>query len=184
MDQLSSVSKTLRSSQGVLVNALPGQYEMQLWSLFEEHVPQPEEGSPRAILLCKDDQQARTIHAQFTQLAKAKDLTVDLIVEKGNKLQQRNDLFDGTEIIVGTTRRMAELYFQNGFNIKKLKLFVILELDLHMRQGHKGYIVRMTESLPKCKVIFFSANADEERTLGYLDEFYPNIQQLELSEEA
>jgi hypothetical protein len=42
----------------------------------------------------------------------------------------------------------------------------------------------MTESLPKCKVIFFSANADEERTLGYLDEFYPNIQQLELSEEA
>ena len=80
MDQLSSVSKTLRSSQGVLVNALPGQYEMQLWSLFEEHVPQPEEGSPRAILLCKDDQQARTIHAQFAQLAKAKDLTVDLIV--------------------------------------------------------------------------------------------------------
>ena len=184
MDQLSSVSKTLRSGQGVLVNALPGQYETQLWSLFEEYVPQPEEGSPRAILLCKDDQQARAIHAQFTQLAKAKDLTVDLIVEKGNKLQQRNDLFDGTEIIVGTTRRMAELYFQNGFNIKKLKLFIILELDVHMRQGHKGYIVRMTESLPKCKVIFFSANAEEERTLGYLEEFYPNIQTLELSEEA
>jgi superfamily II DNA/RNA helicase len=108
MEQLNSVRKTLRSTQGVLVNALLAQYEMHLWPLFEEHVPQPEEGSPRAILLCKDDQQARAIHAQFAQLAKAKDLTVDLIVEKGNKLQQRNDLFDGTEIIVGTTRRMAE----------------------------------------------------------------------------
>jgi superfamily II DNA/RNA helicase len=184
MAQIKSVIKALGTTHSLLVNALAPQYEHELWPLITTHVPQPEEGSPRAIILCKDDQQARAIHAQFIPLAKPLDLTVDLIVEKGNKLQQRNDLFDGTEIIVGTTRRMAELYFQNGFNIKKLKLFVILELDLHMRQGHKGYIVRMTESLPKCKVIFFSANADEERTLGYLDEFYPNIQQLELSEEA
>ena len=184
MEPINSVQKILRSTQGVLVNALLTQYEMNLWPIVEEYVPQPEEGSPRAILLCKDDQQARAIHAQFTQLAKVKDLTVDLIVEKGNKLQQRNDLFDGTEIIVGTTRRMAELYFQNGFNIKKLKLFLILDLDQHMRQGHKGYIVRMTESLPKCKAVFFSANADEERTASYLEEFFPNIQHLELSEEA
>lgn len=184
MEAINSVMKTLRSSQGVLVNALLPQYELHLWPIVEEHVPQPEEGSPRAILLCKDDQQARAIHAQFLQLAKVKDLTVDLVVEKGNKLQQRNDLFDGTEIIVGTTRRMAELYFQNGFNIKKLKLFVILELDQHMRQGHKGYIVRLTESLPKCKALFFSSNPDEERTASYLEEFYANIQQLELSEDA
>lgn len=184
MEAINRLMKTLRSSQGVLANALLSQYELQLWPIVEEHVPQPEEGSPRAIILCKDDQQARAIHAQFSEHAKAKDLTVDLIVEKGNKLQQRNDLFDGTEIIVGTTRRMAELYFQNGFNIKKLKLFVILELDQHMRQGHKGYIVRLTESLPKCKTLFFSSNPDEERTANYLEEFYANIQQLELSEEA
>jgi superfamily II DNA/RNA helicase len=181
---METIQKALQPSQYLLVSALPQQYQMKLWPLIDEVIPQPEEGSPRAIILCTSDAQAREIHAEFVKLAKTKDLTVDLIVEKGNKLQQRNDLFDGTEIIVGTTRRMAELYFQNGFNIKKLKLFVILELDLHMRQGHKGYIVRMTESLPKCKVIFFSANADEERTLGYLDEFYPNIQTLELSEEA
>ena len=181
---METIQKALQPAQYLLVSALPQQYQMQLWPLIDEVIPQPEEGSPRAIILCTSDVQAREIHAEFVKLVKPKDLTVDLVVEKGNKLQQRNDLFDGTEIIVGTTRRMAELYFQNGFNIKKLKLFVILELDLHMRQGHKGYIVRMTESLPKCKVIFFSANADEERTLGYLDEFYPNIQTLELSEEA
>jgi hypothetical protein len=79
---------------------------------------------------------------------------------------------------------MAELYFQNGFNIKKLKLFIVLGLEDQMRAGHKGYIVRLTESLPKCKALFFTTNPDEERSAGYLEEFFPNIRILELSEEA
>lgn len=178
------IQNALQPLPYLLVSGLPEQYQNNLWPFIQNAVPQPEEGSPRAIVLCTNDQQAREIYAGFTQLAKIKDLTVDLIVEKGNKLQQRNDLFDGTEIIVGTTRRMAELYFQNGFNIKKLKLFVVLGLDEQMRAGMKGYLVRLTESLPKCKSLFFTTDADEERLRSYLDEFYPNIRLLDLSEEA
>ena len=59
------------------------------------------------------------------------DLTIDLVFDKGSKLKQRNDLFDGTEVIVGTTKRICELYFQNGFNIAKLKLFIVLKLSLY-----------------------------------------------------
>lgn len=181
---METIQKALQPVPYLLVSALPEQYQNELWPLVDQAIPQPEEGSPRAIILCTNDAQAREIHAQFVKLAKVKDLTVDLVVEKGNKLQQRNDLFDGTEIIVGTTRRMAELYFQNGYNIKKLKLFVVLGLDEQMRAGHKGYIVRLTESLPKCKSLFFSANTEEERVVSYLDEFYPNIRLCDLSSEA
>ena len=181
---MEAIQKALQPVPYLLVSALPEQYQDELWPLVDQAIPQPEEGSPRAIILCTNDAQAREIHAQFVKLAKVKDLTVDLVVEKGNKLQQRNDLFDGTEIIVGTTRRMAELYFQNGYNIKKLKLFVVLGLDEQMRAGHKGYIVRLTESLPKCKSLFFSANTEEERVVSYLDEFYPNIRLFDLSSEA
>ena len=181
---MEAIQKALQPIPYLLVSALPEQYQFELWPLVDQAIPQPEEGSPRAIILCTTDAQAREIHAQYVKLAKVKDLTVDLVVEKGNKLQQRNDLFDGTEIIVGTTRRMAELYFQNGYNIKKLKLFVVLGLDEQMRAGHKGYIVRLTESLPKCKSLFFSANAEEERVVSYLDEFYPNIRLFDLSSEA
>ena len=181
---MESIQKALQPAQYLLVSALPEQYQMKLWPFVDEVIPQPEEGSPRAIILCTSDAQARAIHAEFVQFAKPKDLTVYLVVEKGNKLQQRNYLFDGTEIIVGTTRRMAELYFQNGFNIKKLKLFIVLGLEEQMRAGYKGYIVRLTESLPKSKSLFFTANPDEERLVGYLEEFYPNIRLLDLSEEA
>ncbi|MEN9698817.1 MAG: hypothetical protein RLZZ301_15 [Bacteroidota bacterium] len=184
MSNFAPIEKALRAGNALMVSAMPATYLEQLWTFVDAQIPQPEEGSPRALILCLNDEDARAIHAQFSKLAKAKDLTVDLIVEKGNKLQQRNDLFDGTEIIVGTTRRISELYFQNGFNVAKLKLFMVLRFDEQMRAGSKGNIVRLTESLPKCKALFFTANPDEERTMGYLDEFYPNIQQLELSEEA
>ena len=97
------IQKALQPSQYLLVSALPEQYEMNLWSFIDEVIAKPEEGSPRAIILCTNDAQARAIHAEFVQLAKPKDLTVDLVVEKGKKLQQRNDLFDGTEIIVGAS---------------------------------------------------------------------------------
>ena len=56
--------------------------------------------------------------------------------------------------------------------------------DEQMRAGMKGYLVRLTESLPKCKSLFFTTDADEERLRSYLDEFYPNIRLLDLSEEA
>jgi hypothetical protein len=32
--------------------------------------------------------------------------------------------------------------------------------------------------------LFFTANPDEERMADYLEEFYPNIRLLDLSEEA
>lgn len=179
MTPINSVLKALGTTHALLVNALATQYESELWPIITAHVPQPEEGSPRAIILCKDDQQARAIHAQFLPLAKPLDLTVDLIVEKGNKLQQRNDLFDGTEIIVGTARRICQMYFQNGFNVSKLRLFAVLEMDVQMRQGLKGYILRLAESLPKCKQLLLTKNTDESRIQEYVEEMIPTIQLIE-----
>lgn len=181
-EAIERVIKQLKSRAAVVVHAEPEVYIDHLWSIVDDIIPHPEEGSPRAILVCSSDEEARHIEAYFQKAAKTKDLTVDLVVEKGNKLKQRNDLFDGTEIIVGTTRRVCEMYFQNGFNIKKLKLFVVLRMDEQMRAGQKGFISRLAESLPKCKQIIFTKHSDDDRMISYLEEFLVNYSTLELSE--
>jgi superfamily II DNA/RNA helicase len=91
-------------------------------------------------------------------------------------------LFDGTEIIVGTTRRVCEMYFQNGFNIKKLKLFIVLRMDDQMRAGQKGFIARLAESLPKCKQVLFARNSNDDRMVSYMEEFLVNYSIVDLSE--
>ena len=179
---IASLIKLIGSGKSVLGIAHPKEYESFIPEMLLEFIPQPEEGSPRGIVICKDDATAKILYELTVIAAKSKDLTVDLIHEKGNKLKQRNDLFDGTEIIIGTPKRVCELYFQNGFNIGKLKIFMILEIDEQMRAGKRGYISRVAESLPKCRQLIFTRNPEEERTLFYLDEYVNPISLFEFEE--
>lgn len=171
--------KTLKAGHSVLSVASPENYNELLPEIVKLFVPKAAEGSPRAIILVANDDDAKIYHESMSKAVKALDLTVDLVFEKGSKLKQRNDLFDGTEIIIGTTRRVCELYFQNGFNIGKLKLFVILQIDEQIRAGSKGYISRLAESLPKCRQLVFTSVEDEERLTDYLETFVGNYQVVE-----
>jgi ATP-dependent RNA helicase RhlE len=174
-----SISKALKSGQSVLGVAALNEYKHLLSEWITYFVPQAEEGSPRAIIIASSDQEAREIYEMLVSSTRALDLTVDLIIEKGKKLQQRNDLYDGTEIIVGTARRICEMYFQNGFNISKLRLFAVLEMDVQMRLGLKGYILRLAESLPKCKHLLLTKNGDDFRIQEYIEEVIPTIRLIE-----
>jgi superfamily II DNA/RNA helicase len=145
------------------------------FSLFEQIVtdciPEPKEGSPRGIVICSDDQMARSFSEFLEKPFKALDLTLDLIVEKGQRVRQRNDLFFGTELIVGTPKRICEMYFQNGFNIGELKLFMLLDLNTILKQGNKGFVNRLSESLPKCKKVVVETLEREKRITEYIQEF-------------
>lgn len=182
-NNFSALLKLVRSGKSVFGIAQLDEYETLIPALLMEFVPEQQEGSPRAIVICKDVATAVKIHDSTLKMAKSKDLTLDLIHEKGNKLKQRNDLFDGTEIIIGTAKRICELYFQNGFNIGKLKVFMVLEIDELMRAGNRGYISRIAESLPKCRQVIFTRNADEVRTVEYLDQYVNPISCFEFEQQ-
>jgi ATP-dependent RNA helicase RhlE len=126
-------------------------------------ITEPGEGSPRALVICSSDDKAYEFHSKIEKLCKPLDLTVDLAHERGNKLQQRNSLFDGTEIIVGTSKRIHDLYIQNGFNISKLKLFAIDDVDEVIKAGYITQISRLAESLPKCRFLLTSSNFVDSR---------------------
>ncbi|MFN5878490.1 MAG: DEAD/DEAH box helicase, partial [Flavobacteriales bacterium] len=121
-----------------------------------QKITEASEGSPRAIIVCASDQKAYELHERLEKICRILDLTVDLAHDRGNMLQQRNDIFDGTEIIVGTARRLYDLYIQNGYNVSKLKMFILDDaLDI-FKNGHKMQISRITESFPKCQYILLS----------------------------
>lgn len=148
-----------------------------------QKIKDPGEGSPRAIVVCASDQKAVELHAELQKICRILDLTVDLAHGKGNMLQQRNDIFDGTEIIVGTARRLYELYIQNGYNVSQMKLFVLDDAETLFKENHKVQISRIVESLPKCQHMLFSTRFTDYRLVEYLDEFVPFTQLIEAKEE-
>ena len=139
----------------------------------------PTEGSPRGMMICLSDEEAKAAFSLVSPIAKTFDLTVDLITEKGNKLQQRNDLFDGTEIIIGTPKRIYELYIQNGFNVGKISVFVVDDLDQQMKKGFNMQISRLAESLPKCQHVYLTNSTADARVQQYLETFVPFAESVE-----
>lgn len=164
----------LKSGKNILAEGHEGAGKTTaiLVSLLQK-IEEPTEGSPRAIVICSTDQKAYDLHASMEKICRILDLTVDLAHDRGNMLQQRNDIFDGTEIIIGNAKRLYELYIQNGYNVSKLKLFILDDAIDLFKNGYKMQISRIAGSLPKCQHLLFSTSFKDRRVEDYLDEFVP-----------
>jgi superfamily II DNA/RNA helicase len=138
-----------------------------------QKITEPGEGSPRAIVVCATDQDAYDLHAKLTPICRILDLTVDLAHDRGIMLQQRNDIFDGTEIIIANAKRLYELYIQNGFNVGQLKLFILDDTIELFKKGYKMQLSRIVESFPKCQHLYFSNSFKDHRVEEFLEEFLP-----------
>ncbi len=138
-----------------------------------QKIAEPTEGSPRAIVVCKTSQEAYDLHAELEKICRILDITVDLAHDRGKMLQQRNDIFDGTEIIIANPKRLYELYIQNGFNVSQLKLFILDDAIEHFKDGYKMQLSRIVESLPRCQHLYFSNTFNDKRIEEFLEEFVP-----------
>ena len=165
------VRKLFRSGKSIVLNADSKESFSLLKQLIVDEIPEPQEGSPRGIILFKDDQNARDFNDYIESVFKDLDLTADLIVEKGLRVKQRNDLYFGTELIIGTPKRLCEIYYQNGFNIGELKFFMVVDINNIFHKGLKGFVSRLTESLPKCKKLIIESKGKEEAVKSYYSEF-------------
>jgi ATP-dependent RNA helicase RhlE len=104
----------------------------------------------------------------MAKIADPLDVTVDLIHDKGNQVKQRNDIFDGTEIIVGTIKRIHDLYVQNGINFKLLDYFILDDLEEILSQGKVMEIKRLIDGFNKTQLICL-ANEKSARVAQFIE---------------
>jgi superfamily II DNA/RNA helicase len=70
---------------------------------------------------------------------------------------ERNNIFDGADIITGNPRRILDLYIQNGIHVGQLTLFVVDDASEIAKDAQTVQrILRLAESLPKCQKILLS----------------------------
>lgn len=116
------------------------------------------EGSPRVLYICSSIDEAKRVHEIMTKVAWRLDVTVDLAHDKGDMVLQRNDIFNGTEIIVGTCKRIYDLYIQNGINFKLLDYLIIDDVEEILIAGKQMEIKRLIEGFNKTQLICLANN--------------------------
>lgn len=121
-----------------------------------QKVPESCEGSPRAILICSTSEKAKKITQFLTVASRRKELMIEAADDSGKQVQQRIHIFEGADIVVGTPKRIYDLYIQNGINLGELKLIILDNADEMTKEDLILGMRRLAEGLPRCQRMLFT----------------------------
>lgn len=114
--------------------------------------------NPRALIFVKDKAAAMELEEAFAPFIRPRDLRVFAAYDQHDLQGQKDLIYDGVDIMIGTPSRILKLFLQNGMNLAELKLMAIDDGEfLRDNNGHTA-IVRISDSLERVqKVIFCSS---------------------------
>jgi ATP-dependent RNA helicase RhlE len=120
------------------------------------------EDAPRALILVSNMDKAIAMKEQCVLLSKDTDLRTYCVYEEGKIDKEAAEVYLGTDILIGTPKRILDLYFLRNLNLNKIKLFVIDDAEMMIKISAQGHIDRLALSLPKCQHLIFTDNLTEK----------------------
>lgn len=136
---------------------------------------QSEDDAPRAIVMVKDRESALELEAEFKKMLWGTDLLMCTIYEEQKIHVQQDELYEGVDIVITTSKRLSKLYFLNSINLNKLEIFFVDDAELLFISPAIAEMVRLSQSLKKCQYVLFAEKYDK-RFDKMIDSFMFNTQ--------
>jgi ATP-dependent RNA helicase RhlE len=127
-----------------------------------QKLQRPIEDAPKVMIIVGNKEKGQAMEEQFNLFGKDTGLRVNTAYEDGNIDEQSIDIYDGTDILIGTAKRVLDIYFSRSLNIKMIKLFVIDDPEMIIKNSWQGQIDRLALSLPKCQHLIFTNEMTEK----------------------
>lgn len=112
---------------------------------------------PRAIILAPSKEKAFELEEQFELLGKHTDLRTFTVFDKGILEYQKETIYEGVDILIGTPKRLNELMKITGVHLSEIKMFVIDDAEAFTADKNI-MVTRLAENVTKSQCIFM-ANA-------------------------
>lgn len=112
--------------------------------------------APRALILVPKKEDVLELVNLFKQLAEEMDVRIVGLYSNSGIEGQKEQLAEGSDIVIGTPDRVLALYLRTGINLNKLQQFIIDDAELVVKQGLAGQIHELSVGLPKCQRIIFT----------------------------
>lgn len=123
---------------------------------YEEH------DNPRVVIFVKDKEAALALEEKFEIYIKHMNLTSFSVYEEQQEQAQKDIIYEGVDIVIGTAKRINKLYLMNGINLNDMATVIVDDANELPRIDFAKDIVRISESFPKCQYIVFSTDYDEK----------------------
>jgi ATP-dependent RNA helicase RhlE len=119
------------------------------------------EESPRALIIVEDKAKVLEMEELFEKFGKHSNLEVYGVHDKGDMEYDKNYISTGIDVLIGTPNKLGEMFTTAGFNINRLRMFILDDADSILKLRHETKIMRISNSIAKTQRIIFSEQLTE-----------------------
>ena len=131
---------------------------------------------PRAVIVVPNKDIALEMKAEFERLGEYTDLRVNTACDNEKIDDQKDKVYMGSDVVIGTPKRLNLLYSLYALNLSAVKIFAIDDAESVIKSINYLQIDRLTESIPKAQKVVFAGELTEW-LVRYSNEFM-NIQEV------
>lgn len=114
------------------------------------------EESPRALIIVQDKAKVLEVQELFKKFGNYTNLRVYGVYEQGDIDYDKNQISLGIDVIIGTPGRTNDMFATAGFDVNRLKMFIVDDADEILRLRHDTKIMRLSNSIAKTQRLFFT----------------------------
>ena len=119
------------------------------------------EESPRALIIVEDKAKVLEMELLFEKYGKNSNLEVYGVHDKGDMEFDKNYISSGIDVLIGTPNKLSEMFTTAGFNVNRLKMFILDDADPILKLRHETKIMRISNSIISTQRIIFSEQFTE-----------------------
>ena len=124
-------------------------------NVIQQLVAEGEE-SPRALIIVEDKAKVLAMEELFEQFGKYTNLRVYGVHDKGDLEYDKNYISTGIDVLIGTPNRLNEMFTTAGYNVNRLKMFILDDAEPILKLRHETKIIRISNSITKTQRMIFS----------------------------
>ncbi len=119
------------------------------------------EESPRALIIVEDKTKVLEMEELFDKLGNYTNLRVYGVHDRGDMEYDKNYISTGIDVLIGTPNKLSDMFTTAGYNVNRLKMFIIDDTDAILKLRHETKIMRISNSITKTQRIIFSEHLSE-----------------------
>lgn len=136
---------------------------------------------PRALIVVADKERALAMKELFEQLGKNTNLRIFCAVGREDIHDLRDTIYAGSDVVIGTAKRLNELYSFSGLNLNDLKMFIVDDVELILKDEILSQLNKLSENIPKSQYLLFSTTMNQ-RIERYGENFMNMFNVIEIEE--
>lgn len=147
-----------------------------------QRLDEPYEQSPRALIIVQNKEKVLEFVEIFEKLNLHNKLRVYHTYEQTDIDNDKNLISVGIDVLIGTPKKLSDLFVGAGFDINRLKMFIVDDLDSILKNRQEQLITRLSDAIEKTQRIF-TASKITDKVEMLSEKLMPNPTYIEMDSE-